>query len=596
MHIGRSLFMPHMNATLYAIKNENREALDLLIDDFIVQQQHNGAQKKRVQIAENMFEKFSTGQFRLNRYQHHRFRINESRGAKEGNSALSKDQNTLKFCSKHFTKNDYFRNIFDFMLENGSSIELFDYLIAKLKTASSISIDLRVLYENVFKAVLNGHRKLAAHLIQNAVPAVHGFNALHSEVLKADMNEDLQCQLRANMCTKKPYSNDFITPIHCASINPNVKYLKTLLTMTQEFNLSDKHGRSPVHYAAVCEAPTPLEYLITRVSPYELDSLGNQPLHYACLSGRSINVEILLNFARKKCEDDTTQTTEMLIDNKYGLGGINKPNRRGMLPLHLAISRAQYDCIKVLLKYDLECNLEYALPASKDKITPLMYACQLGQFKIVRLLIDHNAKIEARDRYHRTALMHACMSGHVNIMSYLLRLGANPLNVDSSGNSCLHYAAAYGWYYAVKILLDASNENQSIMNLLNDWKLTAFGAAFLKGHVGICEQLLAASSATNGCKIDINFRTETGETLVMLCVSNVSLFNESNIEQLDYIVNKLNGNCQLCDAQGNNAFHHLAANKIDIGQLEEQLRDENKHENKKVSLTTEIHKFGPIFI
>ncbi len=257
------------------------------------------------------------------------------------------------------------------------------------------------------------------------------------------------------------------------------------------------------------------------MSPYELDSIGNTPLHNACLAGRSINVEILLCYAQKKQEDDTALTTEVLIDNKYGLGGINKPNKRGQLPIHLAISRGNYDCVKVLTKY--ECNVEYPLPNSKDKITPLMQACQLGHFKIVKLLVENGSKVEARDRFQRTALLHAVMSGHVDICSYLLRLGANPNALDSSGNTCLHYACAYGWYYAVKMLVEAG----ALLNMVNDWKLTPFGAAFLKGHVGICDQLL-----THSKEIDINFRTENGETLVMLCVSSASVLNEVSSKTL----------------------------------------------------------------
>lgn len=298
------------------------------------------------------------------------------------------------------------------------------------------------------------------------------------------------------MCAKKSYANDQVTPIHCACINPNVKYLKTLLSITQDFNISDRRGRRPVHYAAVCEGPTPLEYLISRVSPYDLDADGNTPLHFACQAGRSVNVEILLNNAQNKLEEENAFTADSEIHNKFGLGAINKPNKRGKLPLHLAISKNNYDCVKVLIKYG--CNLEYPLPNSMDKITPLMYACRLGHFKLVKLLVENNAKVSARDRFWRTAVMHATMCGHTNILSYLLRLGADPNTADSSGNTALHYACAYGWYHASKTLIDAGAR----VNAVNEWKLTPFGAAFLKGHVGICDKLVVLHKD----QIDVNFR------------------------------------------------------------------------------------------
>ena len=127
-----------------------------------------------------------------------------------------------------------------------------------------------------------------------------------------------------------------------------------------------------------------------------------------------------------------------------------------------------------------------------------MYACKLGHYKLVKLLVENNAKVTARDRFWRTAAMHAAASGHTNILSYLLRLGADPNVADSSGNTSLHYACAYGWYHAAKVLIEAGAR----LNAANDWKLTPFGVAFLKGHVGICDQLLVI----NKDQIDVNFR------------------------------------------------------------------------------------------
>jgi len=88
--------------------------------------------------------------------------------------------------------------------------------------------------------------------------------------------------------------------------------------------------------------------------------------------------------------------------------------------------------------------------------------------------------------------------------------------------------------------------------------LTPFGTAFLKGHVGLCDQLITLYPK----QIDINFRTEDGETLVMLAVSSAGFFNKASVDQLEYIVTKLGGNCQLTDSKGSNAFHYLSSNMV----------------------------------
>ena len=491
VHLEKSVYNKWTPAE-YALYLNNIEALEILIDDFLKKKD------SRIEMPETMFHKFSSGSYNQRSLGPHFTRkLTESRGAKEGNNALVKDNDN----SDHIAPSTFFKRLFEVAFQYGVSNEVFDLLLTK----SEGNFNKNSMFDNIVEAVCFGHRKLAAHVMEKA-PGFLGFNAVHLQVLKTENDADLTCQLRSNMCTKKPYMNEQVTPIHCACINPNVKYLKTLLSITQEFNIGDKKGRKPVHYAAVCEGPSPLEYLVSRVSPYEMDAQGSTPLHYACEAGRSANVEMLLTHAKTKNDDDSTQTTEILMDNKYGVGGINKPNRRGKLPLHLAIARNNFDCVKVLIKYD--CNVEYPLPNSMGKITPLMYAAQLGHHKIVQLLVENNAKVEARDRFHRTAALHAAMCGHARTLSFLLRLGANPNACDSSGNSCLHYACAYGWYFCMKVLLDAGAH----FNVSNDWKLTPFGAAFLKGHVGICEQLLN----TYPNQIDINFRTEEGENLVIL--------------------------------------------------------------------------------
>ena len=71
------------------------------------------------------------------------------------------------------------------------------------------------------------------------------------------------------------------------------------------------------------------------------------------------------------------------------------------------------------------------------------------------------------DRQKRTALFHAVMNGHSHIASYLLRAGASPLAADSSGNTLMHYAAAYGWFFCVQLLMQAG----APIDEPNDWKV-----------------------------------------------------------------------------------------------------------------------------
>lgn len=63
------------------------------------------------------------------------------------------------------------------------------------------------------------------------------------------------------------------------------------------------------------------------------------------------------------------------------------------------------------------------------------------------------------------------MNGSVTVASYLLYLGSDPNHADSSGNTLVHYAAAYGWYFVLKLLV---NEGGADPKIANEWKVKVF--------------------------------------------------------------------------------------------------------------------------
>lgn len=69
--------------------------------------------------------------------------------------------------------------------------------------------------------------------------------------------------------------------------------------------------------------------------------------------------------------------------------------------------------------------------------------------------VEHHKITDIADKFGRTALIHAVMDGNSQVAAYLLSRGANPNLADGSSNSPLHYAVAYGWYFCMKLLLEA---------------------------------------------------------------------------------------------------------------------------------------------
>ncbi|CAF2691907.1 unnamed protein product [Rotaria sp. Silwood2] len=540
VHIRRD--MPKsLSAIHYAIKNNNIDLLRILLEDLQI------PRTDRCSFAKVTIEEQSTGQASINTLGFRTAKIMASRGAREGNNALIKD--------KYEVVDLYNRKEFLlYAIKNNCSSEIYNLLCEKYSVWE--------IYSNISECIQAGHRKLAANIINDMQSKNdYRFRKLHYEVLFFDQ-EDLIIDSACDVI-EKTKENSKITPIHCAAINPNAKYIKQLLTIVPEYNIKDDYQRRPIHFAAACEGSEPLEYLISKnANLNDIDNDGNSPLHIAVTYGRVMNAELLLRKAKEKAESN--EPDEQIIHEKFGLASINIMNKARYYPLHLATMNNHLDCIKVLVNFD--ARIDGFTSVSKEKLTPLMLACQKGYLDIVFYLIKHGAKIEARDRFKRTPLIHACMYGNAHIVSYLLRMGANANVFDSSMNTALHYAIAYGWYFCVQLLI----ETGANVNCANSWQTTCLGIGFSKGHYGICDYLLTEHQA------DINFKTDEGLTLVMITVKLE--ISPSSVQQLEYVVVKHKADCTCIDINGRNAFHYLALNQS--GQNSSYLKEKDRNNLK----------------
>ncbi len=154
-----------------------------------------------------------------------------------------------------------------------------------------------------FDSLRYGHRETAGEIIECLLKTGDSnFNHLHKEVLLFN-TEDLRpfreisarkkpwdnMQVFASSCWKQFRRTDCahscpgvviavqlqicylvqITPIHCAAINPNAKYLSKLLGVLPEYNLLDRQQKRPIHYAAACEGPDPLKFLLQKYVSFQ---------------------------------------------------------------------------------------------------------------------------------------------------------------------------------------------------------------------------------------------------------------------------------------------------------------------------------------
>ena len=171
--------------------------------------------------------------------------------------------------------------------------------------------------------------------------------------------------------TKKASDENFkVTPIHCACINPNTKFLKELYNQCADKQIKDSQWRMPVHYAAACESPDPLKFLADQKSQDVTvkDERGITPLMVACQTGRNLNVKVILN------KDAST---------------MNFKTKEGRAAIHYAsLDDRNLECIKemktnVNSKDSFDVNL-----TGPERMTPLIIASTYGQLKTVKWLME----------------------------------------------------------------------------------------------------------------------------------------------------------------------------------------------------------------
>jgi ankyrin repeat protein len=92
--------------------------------------------------------------------------------------------------------------------------------------------------------------------------------------------------------------------------------------------------------------------------------------------------------------------------------------------------------------------------ADEIGMSPLHIAVISGHLRIVNVLINAGAEVNATDSLKRlTPLHYAAFHNYPRIMLFLLSRRADHSMADSEGNQALHFAAANGCYSTVDILL-----------------------------------------------------------------------------------------------------------------------------------------------
>jgi len=231
--------------------------------------------------------------------------------------------------------------------------------------------------------------------------------------------------------------NNF-TPLHECGKELADRCADILVQNGADLTIRDEEGRTAIHTAAAFNAVGVIEHILNKDSACinTPDYGGNTPLHVACKivqtsADRSQHVdsrdeeaaEILINRGAKISDKDGNfmepihiaaasgmeRTCKLLVGK--GVDVNSKVSSNGYTALHIASHRRRAEVVKTLLAAGANVNVEDA-----NGETPLYQACNVDDFQVARVLVEHKADANIRSRNTGKSPLHLGFSIYYDIL------------------------------------------------------------------------------------------------------------------------------------------------------------------------------------
>ena len=290
------------------------------------------------------------------------------------------------------------------------------------------------------------------------------------------------------------------SPLHKACNSGHLDIVKLLVRSGAGVRATDNKGVTCLIGASYLGHTETVRYLVglKEVDINHVDSTGCTALRHAAVRNHADAVEVLIDAGADIEVKDEEGRSPLLVSNCLGHldiaimlvkagADVCVTDNKGRTCFALASYYGHTETVRYLAGLK-EVDLEHADSTGR---TALSHAVVANHADVVEVLIDAGADIETRGNHDRTPLLVASQCGNLQVVKVLVKAGADVCVTHDNGDTCLAVAAANGHSETVRTLLCLPEVD---VNHSNNRGFTSLHRAVLKKHSDVVQLLIDAGA------------------------------------------------------------------------------------------------------